>query len=231
MSGNLILQVVTNFGDQKLIHPNFDTAFWVLILLNLVFIAVAKTKNPGYFKALFTTAILNRQLLQATQEDLKITSTSSVLLTFTYFNVLAIVVGFLSFGNFGSASILFLGILVMLAIIKWATISFIAYVSQTKNGILEHTYNHFIFYQIGGLIMTPFLLFTHFIPAEFQAITTTICLILVMLLLFIREIQSLQRALKARVSVLYIILYLCTLEILPLVLFYYGFVSKLEGFN
>ena len=187
--------------------------------------------DHNYISALFNTAIINRQLLQNTQEELKLGSTSSILLTLIYFNNLAIMFTYLAFEAYGIFMLVILGILLAAALVKWLAMWSIMFVGEYRSGVTEHGMNHLIFYQVGGIILTPVLFISHFFPNEIYHFIIIGCLIFAGVLLIYRDIQSIGRAIKARVSPLYIILYLCTLEIMPLVLIMYAFVNKNSGLN
>jgi phosphate starvation-inducible membrane PsiE len=201
------------------------------MLSNLVFFAILKTTQPNYLRSLFTTVILNRQLMQNVQEELKIQTIPSFLLTFSYFNCLAIILGFIANEPHNDFTLFFLLILWSAMVLKWLVMIGISFVSQTKSGIQEHLYNHALFFQLGGLILTPFLIFTHFFPESWQYPISIGLAAIVVCLIFLREIQSLIRSLKARVNPLYIILYLCTLELLPLLLIIHALANNSEGIN
>lgn len=217
--------------EQIPLELDYELVFWIFIGINLTFFAIAKTSNQNYFKSLFTTAIINRQLNQNVQEDLKLSSTSSILLTLTYFTSLALLISHLAFGEHSIGALFLFSVLLGASLLKWAVIMSISFLTQTKNGILEHIYNHFIFFQIGGILLTFILFATHFFSTTWQEYISIGLAIIIGLLVLIREAQSLLRALKARVPVLYIILYLCTLELLPLVVLIYGLTNNFKGLN
>ncbi|MFT4599984.1 MAG: hypothetical protein ACI857_000152 [Arenicella sp.] len=213
------------------ITTNYDTIFWVLMLINLIFIAILRTTQTEYIKSLLTTAALNRYLLQNVQENLKLSTIPSFLLSLTYFNCLGVIVSYIAFETHSDFSLLFLLILCGAMLLKWLIMISITYLSQTKSGIQEHLYNHAVFFQLGGLILTPILILTHFFPEGWQWSISIGLGVFVAILILLREIQSLIRSLKARVNPLYIILYLCTLELLPLVLIIHALVNNNEGLN
>ena len=198
---------------------------------NLILIALAKNFNQDYFRALFRTAIVNRHLLQNTQEELKLQGAPSILLTFTYFTNLAVLLAYAALNEYGLFMMIILGILVGAALLKWAAMWSVMFIVEQRSGIVEHGMNHLIYYQVGGLILTPILIVSHFFPDEIYRPIVFGCLIFAGILLLFRDIQSIGRAIKARISPLYIILYLCTLEIMPFVLIIYAFVNKNTGLN
>ncbi|MBD3637968.1 MAG: DUF4271 domain-containing protein [Crocinitomicaceae bacterium] len=213
------------------IESNHEIYFWVLMGLNLIFIAIAKTLNQDYISVLFNTAIINRQLLQKTQDELKLGSASSVLLTLTYFSNLSIILAYTASGTYGKTALIIAGVLIGSVLIKWLAMWFVAFVSEFRGGISEHGMNHLIYYQVGGILLTPILFLSHFFSENIYSKIILGCLIISGLLILLREIQSLGRAIKSRISPLYIILYLCTLELMPFVLVIYAFVNNYAGLN
>lgn len=81
-----------------------------------------------------------------------------------------------------------------------------------------HLKLHFQFYQLIGVILLPLYVLTYFLESEHLITSYYYILILSILLLIIRETLSLFTALNNRISLLYLILYLCTLELLPIAL-------------
>lgn len=223
--------LLLNVGVGEILNVNYEVYFWILMGLSIVLIAVAKTSNQEYIGSLFSTALINRTLLQRIQEDLKLGSTSSISLTAVYFFNLAILLSYISTTAYGSWALLLLAILVGAALVKWLIIQSFVFVTENRAGVMEHGMNHLIYYQVTGLILTPILFLTHFFDASIYHYVVIGCLIFCGLAILFREIQSIARALKARVSPLYIILYLCTLELMPLVLIIYAFVTNSNGLN
>lgn len=222
---------ILNIGIGDPLAIDYQFYFWLLMVLNLLFIGVARTSNQQYISSLFRTALVNRQLMQTTQEELKLGSTSSILLTCTYFFNVAILLNYLVVQNHGISILLFLGILVGAALIKWMAMWSLIFVTENKRGVVEHGMNHLIYFQVGGLILTPILLLSHYLqPDYYEKVVSGLAIFLGLLILF-REIQSIARAIKSRVGGLYIILYLCTLELMPLVLIIYAFVVDNAGLN
>lgn len=222
---------ILNIGVGDPIRSNYEMFFWILMGANIILIALAKNLNQNYFRALFRTAIFNRHLLQNVQEELKLQSASSILLTLTYFTNLAVLFSFALSSDYGKFMLILLGVLVGAALIKWAAMWSAMFVVEQRSGIIEHGMNHLIFYQVGGLILTPILIVSHFFPSEIYELIVFGCLIFTGVLLLYRDVQSIGRAIKVRISPLYIILYLCTLEIMPFVLIIYAFVNNNTGLN
>lgn len=211
------IQNTNSTGVEQLIQTSFDWVFWSLMAFNVFAIAYIRTANRGYFSVLFKTGIYNRQLYQNTQEDLRLNGAGSILLTLSYFNCVAIVATYLIPGSEHWLTFVILAGIAAVVFLKYGLIKTLSFVSQTNEGTSEHWINHLIFFQITGVIMTPVLCFSHFSAQSVQNSTMLSLALLVCLMIFIREFQTFIRAIRLRVSPIYIILYLCTLEIIPLV--------------
>lgn len=213
--------------EFELNKVEYDAIFWLFMLFNLIAVAVVRARRERYFSVLLDTALQNRHLVQNLQEEFKQNKPSSVLLTLTYFTSLSALISYFvskSFNDYAAPLIL---LLIGLFLLKWIAMYSIVFFTQSRSGIYEHFYNHTVFYQIGGIVMTVVLIFIHFLPDEFQNVAAITLLSIVLILLLLRETLSLFRALKSRVPALYIILYLCTLELLPALLLWHLLVNNL----
>lgn len=211
-------EIITQLGEGTPINNSFNLIFWLMMGFNILAIALSKTLNPGYLSTLFKAALSNRQLMNNVREDIDIWRFTSVLLNFAYFNCLGIIVWKLA--SMDKTNLLFIITLVILgiSILKLIVIRFISFIINSSHGTEEHLYNHFVFYQIGAILLTPILLFTNYVPASYVMILLIIPLGIVGLLLLVREWQTLTQAFQYKISFFYIILYLCTLEILPVLI-------------
>jgi len=212
-----VIDQINAVGESIPIKVNSEITFWVLILLNIIIIAIVKTINSGYIRSIFTTVIHNRALVNNIREDLNMNRFSSIILNLTYFNSLAIIIWIAIQNNTDSFLLILLGILTSIAIFKLIVIRFIAFISGTNIGLKDHLLSHLVYYQIVGVISTPILIFTRYIPENYSNLLWISLFSIIGLMVLIRDFQSLIRALQYNISPFYIILYLCTLEILPLV--------------
>lgn len=196
-----------------------------MMIFNVLAIAYTRTANPGYFSVLFRTGVYNRQLYQNTQEDLRMNSLASVMLTISYFNVFAVLTGAV-FPFLKPVFLLIVAFVVMSAVlIKYVLMWLTGFIIDSRAGISEHWVNHLIFFQIAATVITPVLCFSHFLTQSVQQVIFAVLLMFLLMTVLAREFQSFMRAIRLRISVVYIILYLCTLELLPLVVLIREFVS------
>ncbi len=211
-----IKEIIEHLGEGDPINHAFNYVFWLMMAFNLIAIALSKTLNPGYLITLFKAALSNRQLMNNAREDIDIWKTTSILLNLAYFQCLAII-SWKILEIKDPIFIFSIGIaLVGISILKLIGIRIISFITNSSNGTSEHLHNHFVFYQLGAVILTPILIFTHYVPASYVNIVLLIIASITGFLLLVREFQSLTQAFQYKIPIFYIILYLCTLEIIPI---------------
>jgi hypothetical protein len=128
------------------------------------------------------------------------------------------------------------GVFLLLGI-KFAIISLVNGISEAGD-VLEKAKNYnFRYYQIIGVLLLPGIIAILFFPhstnidiqllgQKSQNIGEVYCFLLLVISYIIRLFQSIRQSFDVKVSWYYIILYLCTLEILPLVVTYLLLVGK-----
>ncbi len=208
------IEPISNLGEGIALTSTMDTVFWFLMGFNLVVIAIVQTLHPHHIKDLFLVTFS-----KTTGNSLpELGRFTSVLLNFTYLTCLGVIVT--KYSNQTNELILLFILLGILGVlfVKLIFIRILALLANTKKGFLDHINNHFIFFQIGGVILTPVLLFTYSAPTKYADNVLIVIAILLAILILVREFKSILTALEYKISILYIILYLCTLEILPLVI-------------
>lgn len=210
-------QSTNQLGHEQMVDTHFPWVFWILMAFNLVALAYVRTAHPGYITVLFRTGIYNRQLYQNVQEDLRLNSAGSVLLTIGYFNCFALIVSAVIPGAAPSMTWVMLLVIAGVMLLKFLMIRLLGIISETREGLTEHWINHLIYFQIITLILTPVLCFTQFLAQSVKTELLPAMGVFIGILIFIREFQSFIRAIRQRIPVVYIILYLCTLELIPLV--------------
>jgi hypothetical protein len=204
-----------NNSDLSLIplHQSIDFADWVVIGLCILTILLSRIINSNYIVALFKS------------KDFSFSNNkvSLISLLLNYIFTLSLFIksiiemnGRLLISPFYTYLIL-TSILIGITIIKFLTMLSITNIFGGKNNF--HTFYHLKFYQITGVVMLPLYIFSYFFNEKSKFYLLSFAFILYVLLIIIREMSAFIIAIKNSVSFLYIILYLCTLEILPLILF------------
>ena len=125
----------------------------------------------------------------------------------------------------------------LLLVIKFAIIGLVKGISEAGD-VLEKARNYnFRYYQIIGILLLPGIIAILFFPhrtnidiqlfgQKSQNVGEVYCSFLLGIFYIIRLFQSIRQSLDVKISWYYIILYLCTLEILPLVVAYLLLVGK-----
>ncbi|MBK6525065.1 MAG: DUF4271 domain-containing protein [Crocinitomicaceae bacterium] len=211
------IQSTSQLGPEHSLNNGFDWIFWSLMLFNVIALAYVRTALPGYITILIRTGVYNRQLYQNVQEGLRLNSVGSVFLTLGYLNCFAVLVQTFIPDSPGSMIWILLATGGIVLLVKFSLIRFLGFLTEVREGLTEHWINHLIYFQIITLVLTPLLCLTHFAPQTVQPVIGITIASFMLIMILLREVQSFVRALRQRVPVVYIILYLCTLELIPLI--------------
>ncbi len=103
--------------------------------------------------------------------------------------------------------------------IKWFIHKLLGATFLISKYVSEYLFQIFLFNKMTGIILLPFIIGYSFIPIEIKPIILKIFLILIILIYIIRIFRGLIISINNKLSVFYIILYLCTLEFLPILIF------------
>ncbi len=125
----------------------------------------------------------------------------------------------------GSASVLLLTYLV-----KYLFLLFSGWVFNTKEAAGSYVFVVFLVNKVLGVMLIPFLLVLAFSDTLIIEVSTTLCAGLVGVLLLYRYWVSYMAVLnKLKVNPLHFFLYLCAVELLPLILIYKVLINYLDG--
>jgi hypothetical protein len=130
----------------------------------------------------------------------------------------------LSFGATNVIALLFLSF-VLLFVYQALSIWLVFLLTGEKKVCMDHFTNGVLTYPLRGLLLLPFILVLT-LNTEWREVGIWIAIGVLLLFQLVRIIRCSLTALVNKVSWYYIILYFCTLEILPLVVIYYSFVAK-----
>lgn len=211
------IQSTSQLGPENGLNRQFEWLFWSLMLFNVIALAYVRTAMPGYITVLIRTGVYNRQLYQNVQEGLRLSGAGSVLLTVGYLNCFAVLLSTFIPNSADKTIWILFGAGAAVLIIKFALIRFLGFLTEVREGLTEHWINHLIYFQIIMLVLTPLLCLTHFAPQTVQPVIGITIASFMAIMILLREVQSFIRAIRQRVPIVYIILYLCTLELIPLI--------------
>ena len=209
---------------EKISHPNY-TFFWVLALVGIGAIIFARANNNAYFNSLLNFSQNYNQKIFSSQSQYSPSLALNYLISITLF-ILVVLNNLDHTEPIFSASYgfsLLLGVLCFY-VFKVALQYFIAGVFQRKNKF--DIRNAVKKYQILGLVLLPISVFSIYQNTIFQSITISIGIILIVTISLIQAYNSIKESLQYKISLFYIILYLCTLEILPFFLLAKYYLSR-----
>ena len=198
-----------------------------LFLIPVLLITLAWSLNHSLWRVLFS-------FIKETSNPDNITSkakTTNFTSLFLFLNY--IFCGVLFFNSyFGDDSlmsfIIISSVLLIIPLFHWLFSLFFSFLTEQRAYFF--IYNRHLYYQtciVGILFFFSSLSFTYFPMYSYQTIIVTLSLLF--LLSFLRLTLSSIKAIQTRFSPIYIILYLCTLEILPFIVFYYMYSNDLEA--
>jgi hypothetical protein len=110
-----------------------------------------------------------------------------------------------------------LGMVIAAYLIKFLFNSILGYLFDYSQHVPTYTYNVLLYNYLLGILLIPSLALIYFSDFQNFQILTFIILPLIAIILLIRFVRFFAIGISNNVSYLYIILYICTLEILPLV--------------
>jgi len=198
-----------------------------VLLLCLFMLAVVKFRQPVKFRFLLTTFYKGNSVIQPFQDGLIITSASAIIMTINFFLVLSIVAFYsmdrvsIVVANMPSQHLVVFGIL-LLAI----TASYLVKLASTwatkvaigeDRGITAYRYNILFFTHQLGILLLPVVFTLAFVDPNNKEYVLYFAYGLIGLLYIYRLVKSILIGINESVPLLYLFLYLCTLEFMPLV--------------
>lgn len=209
--------------------------YFIPLFLGLLIVITVRLLRPEYFSFLTRSIFNNSNILLFARQDLQTGGLYTASLIFNY--ILSLTVGIAVFINIysdyriGFLDYIYLNVgLLILFYVKYLLLKAISWISEQDSGLQEIRYNLFVFFEMGGVvILTLSFMMLFFQNNQFLFALLIIGFQAFMYLIFI--IRGIIIAISQRISFFYIFLYLCTLEILPVVVIFYAFSGEIKGFE
>lgn len=223
-----------NNGEKNNYQEQFSSS-WIPVFLIIVFIILAWIK-VFYNKVLrltlrstFNNLISNRHF----REKNTFTIWGGLFLSFLFFlsgafflYLLFTYYGYRIIEVSGFATYFYiLSVFVFIYLCKYFFVKLTGFIFRENTGVSEYLHNVFIFNKSLGIFILPVILAIPFIPEPGKEILLKSGVGIIFLLYFLRIYRGLGIGIKINVSILYLILYLCTLEFFPLLILYKLFVE------
>ncbi|PRD46429.1 DUF4271 domain-containing protein [Sphingobacterium haloxyli] len=209
-------------GERKSERP-----VWVLLVVFMLFLAIALVRLafPGDFTMIVQAYYDERSLLQMSKEDNMLTSWPYIFLYFIFSLALGLFIvlmessfvrfNVLNFENYVQTAFL----VAILFIIKILLIRFISFVFEIGRLVREYVTVLYLVYFNSMLFLMPFLLAVALVPTTYFKILLILFSILVSILFIYRFLRAAFRLFgNLKFSIFYLILYLCALEVAPILI-------------
>ena len=200
----------------------------IVIFLSLFLLAYIKNIYPVYlhsvFKIPFSYQFFQRFYNDRSPQILRFSIITNLIfyvnigfygyLVFKYYHI-----DFLNFHsllNIITISIAFFSFYIL----KYSVLKLFGYLISKKETINEYILNIFLYNKIIGIVLYPFLIIIPYIHLNFVDILIPISLAIILLLSVFKIFKGISILFKKEFSIFYMILYLCTFEILPLLILY-----------
>ncbi|MEX1192240.1 MAG: DUF4271 domain-containing protein [Brumimicrobium sp.] len=202
---------------------------WILYLLlvSVATLSVVKILRPAVFQHISATYVKPPSTIPNARENLSFAGKASWILLLNYFIVSGLTV-FMTLLYFESENYWLIALPSVYYFIQVFTLFIAGWVSGESKKLSENFLLLNFTYQNIGLIYIP-LLIIWLLNVDYSLFLIKTCTILFGLLMMLRFIRGFFFAIRNKVLWYYIILYLCTLEIWPLMLIYKLLVADLEG--
>lgn len=206
----------------------------VLLLITVFLVGIVKAfSNNRYrlgIKALFNYSVAQ----EITREEKVFFHRSNIFLTIVNLLSISLFVyelkDIISAGNESSKGFNFflsiLGFIVITYIIKYGFSKVLLFVFNDTSGASGYVFNVSLYNNLLGVLLIPTLCISYFTSLPFSQILTYIILPIVFLVLLLRLIRLFVIGRTLEVLYVYIFLYICSLEILPLVVLYRFFIHN-----
>ncbi len=223
-------QKVTNIQPiehrTSLSYKNTDLII-ILIFSFLIIVAWLKTSLPKYFKQFFTALFIYSESNRLFNDKNAI-----IEYLFTYLNIIVLISGGLLFyllnaeyafiENLPSIAIVGIGIGFTIFIIafRYFTMQIVSFIFELNKFFSEYIFQSLLITKAIGITILPLLIVASFTTGKVTYIFLHTSILIILLYYIYLIIRGTKILLKNNLLFLYWILYLCSAEILPILLFY-----------
>ena len=219
---------------SPLLKPHFVSNWETIILLIcLLIVAITKGINQSKFLSIAKSIFSAQATYEIVRGEKVFFNRTNLLLNSVYILSSALYIyPYLTLSNSISNSSFeistYLIILLSLGIfysIKLLSNILINYFFDTSEIVLEYVYTTSLFNNIIGIIMLPILFILYFTSLQQSILFQNGIVLLIFSILLFRTIRFIKLVLKKNVFISHIFLYICTLEILPLIVIIKFFIA------
>ena len=218
-------------------HPQNDKDNLFFLMTGLVFfLALIRAAFPKYFRNLFVLFLQTSLRQKQTRDQLMQDNLASLLINLLFFISTGIYISlFIQYKHWSDASFWVLApisalILISVYLIKFLFLQFAGWVFNTREAAGSYTFIVFMVNKVIGVDLIPFLLILAFSLPAVMEVSVTVSLFLLGGLFIYRYLISFSvLRTKLKVNAMHFFLYLCAVELLPLVLIYKLLIKYIAG--
>ena len=209
------------------IRSNNDWIFWTFIVVTLLFVWI-QVFYRKYFVSLLNSIASYQASLKLFSEKNVLVKRVSMVLNFIYtISVSLIIFRIIQYlgtkpGNLDKLSLflIILNLVILFSVIKTLLQKIIGFVFNASFQINEYLHNVYVYNKSLGIILLPIAFAAFYSSAGIAEILLFAAIIFYFLSVLFKIIRGFQIIIKNDVFIFYTILYLCSLEILPLIIGY-----------
>ncbi len=200
--------------------------FFILFLLMFILIGIVRWNYTKNFSEILQSVVNLRLTREVLREEIILASRASQIVMIVahlsvalFIYLMSKALGFEWFGVQLSGLLLYLSILALvlfLYVVKITVISFLKWLLAGDFSLTEYEFNYRLMLKVAGLALIPVNLLMAYTSVISVSYLWLIGLVILGASVLWRWVRGCSNALNLRISVMYIILYLCTLEILPI---------------
>lgn len=242
-TGKGLVSLFSNGGNQYFEGEpiSHSTNIWQFSFLvgMLVMLAILRGGYGNRMSQFFKSVFVVRYLRQLMREEGFLFHPFSLLLLVNAAVVYSLIAyKSITFFNWyqpsGSGLLFFLLVLALVLgafFFKLVVLRMMEYLTDTDLGQRENRYSWILFHQFAGMLLIPFTAIVLFGKDFWHIPGLIICFSILIIFLIFRLGKGVMMALNNKVYFLHLFLYLCALEIVPLIVTIKVLVSQLKGFN
>ena len=201
----------------------------------IVIVAFIRVSFPRYFQSLFQVFSQTSFRQKQTKEQLSQDNLASLLMNLLFVLSMGMFITLLA-NRFNWVDIEFwwlylysCGLLASIYLIKYLFLLFSGWVFNVETATNTYLFIVFLVNKVIGIVIVPFILILAFSAQKIVTVALTIITILIFLLLIYRYVASLGTIRSSlKVNALHFFLYLCAVEVLPLLIMYKAFFNFIK---
>ena len=211
-------------------QPSYTWYFYLLVFMTIGYI-VARKYLGSMLSSIFTASVRYNNASGMFNDNSQLQRHRDQVLDSLYFVNMAfflmLLSGFYHIKPYGlngfKLLLIYTGMLVAFYLIRILLASVTGHVFFISQLLKKHLYMGFTYNKLMGILLLPLNFMIVYIRSPLNKYVLFFALLVILTILFMRIIRGIELTAKERILNLYLFLYLCALEIVPVLLFYKWF--------